>query len=113
LTFTIGEESGNAAIGPYDIRGRGYPSDSIVVTEPTNLNVCPAAVGWFFFRVDASGKASHAASRGVSIYPSTEPEPPGVNAIEALLPVIHRLRELERNWGLYDKHPSCDLATLR
>jgi len=105
LTFTIGEESGNAAIGPYSVRERGYKGDIIIVAEPTNLNVCPAAVGWFFFRVDASGKASHAASRGASIYPSTDPTPPGVNAIEALLPAIERLRSLERNWGLYEKHP--------
>jgi acetylornithine deacetylase len=75
------------------------------VTEPTGMNVCPAAVGWFFFRVDAVGKASHAASRGASIYPSTELVPPGVNAIETLLPVIERLRELERDWGIYEKHP--------
>jgi acetylornithine deacetylase/succinyl-diaminopimelate desuccinylase-like protein len=105
LTFTIGEESGNAELGPYSVKQKGYPSDVIVVAEPTGMNVCPAAVGWFFFRVDTVGKASHAASRGASIYPSLEQGPPGVNAIEALLPVIERLRELERDWGVYEKHP--------
>ena len=104
LTFTIGEESGNADLGPYSVKQKGYPSDVIIVVEPTGMNVCPAAVGWFFFRVDTVGKASHAASRGASIYPSTERVPPGVNAIEALLPVIERLRELERDWGVYEKH---------
>src|SRR5215813_9510911 len=97
LTFTIGEESGNADLGPYSVREQRYPSDVIVVVEPTNLSVCPAAVGWFFFRVDASGKASHAASRGASIFPSHAPTPPGVNAIEALLPIIERLQDLERD----------------
>jgi acetylornithine deacetylase/succinyl-diaminopimelate desuccinylase-like protein len=105
LTFTIGEESGNAELGPYSVKQKRYPSDVIVVAEPTGMNVCPAAVGWFFFRVDTVGKASHAASRGASIYPSLEQGPPGVNAIEALLPVIERLRELERDWGVYEKHP--------
>jgi formylaminopyrimidine deformylase len=105
LTFTIGEESGNANLGPYSVKQKGYPSDVIIVAEPTGLNVCPAAVGWFFFRVDAVGRASHAASRGASIYPSTAASPPGVNAIEALLPAIERLRELERDWGVYEKHP--------
>ena len=105
LTFTIGEESGNAELGPYSVLNQGYPGDVIVVTEPTNLQVCPAAVGWFFFRVDTVGKASHAASRGACIYPSTDQEPPGVNAIEALLPVLERLGRLERDWGIYEKHP--------
>jgi acetylornithine deacetylase/succinyl-diaminopimelate desuccinylase-like protein len=105
LTFTIGEESGNADLGPYSVKQKGYPSDVIIVAEPTSMNVCPAAVGWFFFRVDTVGKASHAASRGASIYPSPEQGPPGVNAIEALLPIIGRLRELERDWGVYEKHP--------
>jgi acetylornithine deacetylase len=105
LTFTIGEESGNAELGPYSVLNQGYSSDVIVVTEPTNLQVCPAAVGWFFFRVVTVGKASHAASRGACIYPSTSPEPPGVNAIEALLPAIERLGRLERDWGVYEKHP--------
>jgi len=105
LTFTIGEESGNAALGPYSIRNQGYSADIVVVTEPTSLNVCPAAVGWFFFRVDVTGKASHAASRSACIYPSTSAEPPGVNAIEALLPIIKGLRRLERDWSVYEKHP--------
>ncbi len=105
LTFTIGEESGNAELGPYSVKQQGYSGDVIVVTEPTNLQVCPAAVGWFFFRVDVIGKASHAASRGACIYPSTAPLPPGVNAIEALLPIIERLVDLERDWGIYEKHP--------
>jgi acetylornithine deacetylase len=105
LTFTIGEESGNADLGPYSVKRQGYSGDVIIVAEPTSLNVCPAAVGWFFFRVDAIGKASHAASRGASIYPSWAPDPPGVNAIEALLPIIERLGDLERDWGIYEKHP--------
>jgi formylaminopyrimidine deformylase len=105
LTFTVGEESGNADLGPYSVKRRRFPSDVIVVTEPTNLNVCCAAVGWFFFRVDAIGRASHAASRGASIYPSRATLPAGVNAIEALLPAIARLRDLERDWGIYEKHP--------
>jgi acetylornithine deacetylase/succinyl-diaminopimelate desuccinylase-like protein len=104
FTFTIGEESGNAPLGPYSVRDRGYLSDVIIVAEPTNLNVCPAAVGWFFFRIDVKGKASHAASRVASIYPSRAPEPPGVNAIEMLLPIIERLQSLERDWGINEKH---------
>jgi acetylornithine deacetylase/succinyl-diaminopimelate desuccinylase-like protein len=105
LTFTIGEESGNAGLGPYSVKQQGYSGDVIIVAEPTNLNVCPAAVGWFFFRVDTAGKASHAASRGACIYPSQAPDPPGVNAIEVLLSIIERLGDLERDWGLYEKHP--------
>ena len=111
LTFTIGEESGAADLGPNSVKRQGYPSDVVVVAEPTGLQVCPAAVGWFFFRVDATGKASHAASRGASIHPSKAQGPAGVNAIEALLPAVADLRELERDWGVYEKHPLMEPGT--
>jgi acetylornithine deacetylase len=111
LTFTIGEESGNAEIGPLSVLQRGYSPDIIIVAESTELKVCPAAVGWFFFRIDVKGEAAHAASRATSIYPS-DGYPTGINAIEIMLQIMDRLRELEHQWGIYEKYPLVHSGTM-
>lgn len=111
FTFTVGEESGRAEVGPLDLLSRGYNADIAVIGEPTGLKVCPAAVGWFFFRVDVAGKASHASSRGSSIYPSHQ-RPSGVNAIEELMQIAQRLQGLEHQWGLYEQHALMEPGTM-
>lgn len=105
FTFTIGEESGNAEKGPLSVINRGYSADIIIVAEATELKVCPSAVGWFFFRIDVKGEAAHAANRVTSIYPTPQGHPTGINAIELIMEIINRLRGLEKQWGLYEKHP--------
>jgi acetylornithine deacetylase/succinyl-diaminopimelate desuccinylase-like protein len=110
-TFIVGEESGEVDIGPLNILRNGYTADIAIVTEPTNLEVCPAAVGWFFFRLDVLGQAAHAAGRLRSIYPSGGGVI-GLNAIEIMERVMSRLRDLERQWGLYEKHPLMEPGTM-
>jgi acetylornithine deacetylase/succinyl-diaminopimelate desuccinylase-like protein len=112
LSFTIGEESGEAEIGPLNILESGHGAELVVVAEPTDLAVCPAAVGWFFFRVDVEGKASHSASRGASIHPQPSGQPAGVNAIELMTRIMDQLRSLEEQWGLYESHPLIAPGTM-
>jgi formylaminopyrimidine deformylase len=104
LAFTIGEESGEAEIGPLKILADGYGADLMVVAEPTDLNVCVAAVGWFFFKVDVHGEAAHASGRARTIYPSLDGHV-GANPIDAMGRILSRLKELELQWGLHIRHP--------
>lgn len=104
LAFTVGEESGRKEIGPLALLREGYGADVIIIPEPTGLDVCPAAVGWFFFRVEVKGEATHAAGRVTSIHP-TSAGVQGVNAIDVMTRVLARLRELEAQWGLHERHP--------
>jgi hypothetical protein len=54
-TYSIGEETGEAEIGPLSVLARGYRALLIVNGEPTNLRVAPATMGWFFFRFTVEG----------------------------------------------------------
>jgi acetylornithine deacetylase len=106
LTFSIGEETGEADIGPLSVLRRGYRAPFVVNAEPTNLAVAPATMGWFFFRIGVRGKGLHPASRYAAIYPSREVLPlPGVDAIEKMRLVMDALSALERDWALTEKHP--------
>jgi acetylornithine deacetylase len=102
--FIIGEESGEVDLGPRNVMDNGCKADMAVIAEPTGLDVCPAAVGWFFFQIAVEGEAGHAAGRVRSIHPSPEGVV-GVNAIELMDRILARLRDLEQQWGLYEKHP--------
>lgn len=110
-TFIIGEESGEEELGPGHILGLGYTADIAIITEPSGLEVCPAAVGWFFFQVAVQGEAAHAAGRARSIHPSAEGVI-GVNAIDIMGRVLSRLRDLEQQWALYEKHPLMAAGTM-
>ncbi len=111
VAFTVGEESGNKDIGPLAILREGYGSDLMLIGEPTGLEVCAAAVGWFFFRVEVTGQAAHAAGRGQSIHPSAEGAV-GVNAIDNMSRIMARLRDLEAQWGLHERYPLMDPGTM-
>lgn len=110
-SFIIGEESGEVDLGPHHILGRGYSADIAVITEPSGLQVCPAAVGWFFFQVVVRGEAVHAAGRARSIHPSSDGVM-GVNAIDLMSRILERLRDLEHQWALYEKHPLMAPGTM-
>ncbi len=106
LTCNIAEETADAAIGPESVLDRGYNAPLIVNVEPTNLKVCPATMGWFFFRLSVEGKSLHPASRYTSIYPRRSTEPlAGVDAIDKMRKVMDALTALERDWALCEKHP--------
>lgn len=105
LTFSIGEETGEADIGPLSVLRRGYRAPFVVNAEPTNLRVCPATMGWFFFKITVLGKGLHPASRYAAIYPSGQPLPlPGIDAIEKLRKIMDALTQVERDWALHQRH---------
>jgi acetylornithine deacetylase/succinyl-diaminopimelate desuccinylase-like protein len=110
-SFVIGEESGEVELGPHHLLGSGFRGDIAVVTEPSGLLVCPAAVGWFFFQVAVEGQAAHAAGRGRAIHPSREGVV-GVNAIDVMARVMSRLAQLETQWGLNEQHPLMAPGTM-
>ena len=105
LTFSIGEETGEAGIGPLSVLRRGYKAPFVVNAEPTHLRVCPATMGWFFFKITVLGKGLHPASRYAAVYPSHKPLPlPGIDAIEKLRKIMDALTQVERDWALYQRH---------
>ncbi len=106
VTYSIGEETGEAEIGPLNVLARGYRAPLIVNGEPTNLRVAPATMGWFFFRITVEGKSLHPAARYRAIYPRPGDEPPaGVDAVEKARTIMDALSHLERDWALYQRHP--------
>jgi len=106
LTANIAEETAEAAIGPESVLARGYNAPLIVNAEPTNLRICPATMGWFFFRLSVVGKSLHPASRYTSIYPRADATPlAGVDAINKLRKLMDALTALEQDWALHQKHP--------
>jgi acetylornithine deacetylase len=105
-TFSIGEETGEADIGPLSVLRRGYRAPLIINGEPTNLRVAPATMGWFFFRIVIEGKSLHPAARYTAIFPQPgDAPPPGVDAIEKGRKIMDALSHLERDWALYQHHP--------
>jgi acetylornithine deacetylase len=106
LTVNIAEETAEADIGPLSVVRRGYTAPVIVNAEPTSLRICPAGMGWFFFRITVKGKRLHPASRYTSIWPQPYGVPiEGVDAIEKMRKLMAALSELERDWALYRRHP--------
>ena len=106
VTYSIGEETGEAEIGPLSVCERGYRAPLIINGEPTNLRVAPATMGWFFFRITIEGKSLHPAARYTAIYPRPGDVPPaGVDAVEKARKIMDALSHLERDWALYQHHP--------
>ena len=105
-TFSIGEETGEAEIGPLSVLNRGYRAPLIINGEPTRLRVAPATMGWFFFRIAIEGKSLHPAARYSAVYPQPgDAAPAGVDAVEKMRKVMDALSDLERDWSLYQHHP--------
>jgi formylaminopyrimidine deformylase len=105
LTFSIGEETGEADIGPLSVLRRGYTAPFVVNAEPTHMRISPATMGWFFLKITVLGKGLHPASRYAAVYPTREPLPlPGIDAVEKLRKIMDALTLLERDWSLYQRH---------
>ncbi|MCP5371251.1 MAG: ArgE/DapE family deacylase [Hyphomicrobiales bacterium] len=75
---------------------RGYRADAALIAEPQGGKVIGAQVGVIWFQVTIYGKPVHARETGR-----------GVNAIEAAIPMIRALHDLEARWNAPDRrHPA-------
>lgn len=106
VAINIGEESENTEIGSRSVVKRGYRAPLLINAEPTNLEICPATIGWFFFKVTVLGKTAHLAYNRQSLYPTEFGNRVlGVNAIEKMDIVLNAFRRLNCEWGMHRKHP--------
>lgn len=87
------ECTGNGALA---CLARGYRADAALIPEPFHECLVTAQVGVLWFRVQLKGLPTHVAYAGS-----------GANAIEAAIPLIAALHELEARWNADDrKHPA-------
>ena len=99
LAVNVGEESARPEIGIRSVLERGYRASLVINAEPTNLKVCNAGPGWFFFEVEVTGKATHPANRYLCLdegAPATQRV--GVDAARKLCKVMEALDALEQEW---------------
>jgi len=113
LAMCSAEETAHHQIGPDSVVEKGYTAPLLISAEGNNLRIGVGAVGHFYFRLTVYGKASHVTQRHMCIYPAPfGQEPPGVNAIEKMLKFINAYSDLERQWGIYRKHPLLPLGKM-
>lgn len=95
----VGEEDGG--LGTFATLARGHRGRACVIAEPTAGDLLVANAGALTFRVEVAGHAAHGATRTL-----------GVSALEAFLPVLDALRDLEarRNTVLPAGFGHLDLA---
>lgn len=109
LEAVAGEECMNNDIGVSATIDRGYSADAAVVSEPTAGNrplaVMPASPGQLWFTLRVEGRVTHAANRGRTLYPGSDPTPPGVSAIDKGFILYEGLRRLEQEWSFSKRHP--------
>lgn len=77
------EVGGNGALS---IIRDGYKADGVIVLEPTGMLIAPANRGAVWYRLEVKGKSVHMGR-------ITE----GINAIEKMCFLMHRLKEYERH----------------
>ena len=86
------ECTGNGALACLQ---RGYRADAALIPEPFNEQLVLAQIGVIWFQVHLKGVPVHVLEAAS-----------GSNAIEAAIPLINALRELEAEWNVdSDKHP--------
>jgi acetylornithine deacetylase len=87
------ECTGNGALA---CLARGYRADAALIPEPFHECLVTAQVGVLWFRVHLKGLPTHVAYAGS-----------GANAIEAAIPLIAALHDLETRWNSEDnRHPA-------
>lgn len=105
-TLVVGEETGNHTIGVDLLAENGVTAPFAVLAEPTDLSLCPASVGEFYFLLHVDGLSTSLANRHLSIHPAAYGEPVhGVNAIDKMWKIQAALYNLEREWGVWQRHP--------
>ena len=95
LATTVGEEDGG--LGALSTILRGYKTDAVIITEPSERRLVIAQGGSLVFRITVPGKAAHGAARNQ-----------GESALEHFIPIFQALLawEKERNETL--SHPLYD-----
>jgi acetylornithine deacetylase len=83
IESVIGEESGGA--GTLATIVKGFKADAAVITEPTQLRLCPVQSGALSFRIRVSGRAIHACMK-----------PYGISAIEKFYVLMRAVQDLDR-----------------
>lgn len=86
------ECTGNGALACLQ---RGYRADAAIIPEPFHEQLIAAQIGVIWMQVHLRGIPVHVLEAGS-----------GVNAIEAAIPLIAALRELEVRWNAADKYPA-------
>lgn len=105
-TVVSGEETGNHTIGVDMLVDEGYSAPFGILAEPTNLQICPASVGEFYFLIRVEGRSTSLANRHLSIHPAPHDVPvAGVNAIDKMWKIQRALADLEHEWGVWQRHP--------
>lgn len=86
------ECTGNGALACLQ---RGYRADAALIPEPFNEQLISAQIGVIWFQVQLKGMPVHVLEAAS-----------GSNAIEAAIPLISALRDLEKTWNEdQDRHP--------
>ena len=79
----IGEESGG--VGTLTTLVKGVMADAVIITEPTELEICPVQAGSLSFRIKIMGRAIHASMKHL-----------GVSAVEKFCQVFVAIQQLDR-----------------
>ncbi|NBD29788.1 MAG: ArgE/DapE family deacylase [Alphaproteobacteria bacterium] len=86
------ECTGNGALA---CLARGYRADAALIPEPFAEHLVTAQLGVVWFRVHLKGLPTHVAYAGT-----------GSNAIEAAIPLITALHEMEHRWNAAENRPA-------
>jgi len=76
---------------------RGYRADACIVTESTELAICPSMRSGLYWRITVEGKASHGVEKWL-----------GVDAIQLGMKVMDSLKFLEASLSTTESHPLYD-----
>ena len=85
------ECTGNGALA---CLARGYAADAALIPEPFSERLVSAQLGVIWFQVHLKGLPTHVAYAGS-----------GANAIEAAIPLIRALHEMEHRWNAAENRP--------
>ena len=101
-----GEETGNHVVGVDNLASEGWTAPFAVLAEPTNLEICAASVGEFYFLIRIQGLSASLANRHLAVNPQPDGTPlVGVNAIDKMYKIQTALMALDREWALWQRHP--------
>lgn len=85
------ECTGNGALA---CLARGYTADAVLIPEPFSEHLVTAQLGVIWFQIHLKGRPTHVAYAGQ-----------GANAIEAAIPLIAALHEMEHRWNAAEHRP--------